>query len=116
MQRRIGNHFITKRTDYGRSKRLKLQEISLAELRRIYQEQARDKLPLTEAEFREAISAEYMVFGRKGLGGGAVKRSKKVLLVARKNINQDFDGLDSKKNKAHQKNGLANDLFNKLIA
>jgi len=28
--------------------------------------------PFLEAEFREVISAEYMVFGRKGLGGPQV--------------------------------------------
>jgi len=66
---RIGHHFASRLTDYGRGKGLKLQEIPFAEAQRIYEEQAKSKLPLTEKEFREVISAEYMVFGRKGLGG-----------------------------------------------
>jgi len=51
------------------AKGLKIHEIPYSEAQRIYEEQAKDKLPLTEAEFREVISAETMVFGRKGLGG-----------------------------------------------
>lgn len=66
---RTGHHFASKLTDYGRGKGLKIHEIPYSEAQRIYEEQAKDKLPLTEAEFREVISAEYMVFGRKGLGG-----------------------------------------------
>lgn len=66
---RIGHHFASKLTDYGRGKGLKLQEIPFAEVRRIYTETANAALPLRESEFRETIGAEYMVFGRKGLGG-----------------------------------------------
>ncbi len=69
---RTGHHFASKLTDYGRGKGLKIHEIPYSEAQRIYEEQAKDKLPLTEAEFREVISAEYMVFGRKGLGGPQV--------------------------------------------
>ena len=66
---RTGHHFASKLTDFGRGKGLKLQEIPFAEVARIYEEQAKSKLPLSEKEFREVISAEYMVFGRQGLGG-----------------------------------------------
>jgi argininosuccinate lyase len=76
---RIGHHFASKLTDFGRGKGLKLQEIPFAEVARIYEEQAKAKLPLTEAEFREVISAEYMVFGRKGLGGPQVAGVKHMM-------------------------------------
>ncbi len=66
---RTGHHFASKLTDYGRGKGMKLHEIPFAEVMRIYEEQAKEKLQLTEQEFREVISAGYMVFGRKGLGG-----------------------------------------------
>jgi len=69
---RTGHHFASKLTDYGRGKGLKLQEIPFAEVQRIYEEQAKTKLPLSAKEFREVISAETMVFGRKGLGGPQV--------------------------------------------
>lgn len=78
-----GHHFTTKRTDYGRGKGLKLQEIPFAELQRIYEEQAKAKLPLSETEFREVISAETMVFGRKGLGEPQVNETQRILATSR---------------------------------
>lgn len=47
---RTGHHFASKLTDYGRGKGLKIHEIPYSEAQRIYEEQAKDKLPLTEAE------------------------------------------------------------------
>jgi argininosuccinate lyase len=73
---RTGHHFASKLTDYGRGKGLKIHEIPYSEAQRIYEEQAKAKLPLSEAEFREVISAEYMVFGRKGLGGPQPSNTK----------------------------------------
>jgi len=66
---RIGHHFASKLTDYGRGRGLKLQDIAFPEAARLYQEQTKEALPLSETEFAEVISAEYMVFGRKGIGG-----------------------------------------------
>jgi len=80
---RTGHHFASKLTDYGRGKGLKIHEIPYSEAQRIYEEQAKDKLPLTEAEFREVISAETMVFGRKGLGGPQVKEVQRMLTASR---------------------------------
>jgi argininosuccinate lyase len=80
---RTGHHFASKLTDYGRGKGLKIHEIPYREAQRIYEEQAKDKLPLAEAEFREVISAEYMVFGRKGLGGPQVNEIQRMLTASR---------------------------------
>ena len=76
---RTGHHFASKLTDFGRGKGLKLQKIPFAEVARIYQEQAKAKLPLSEQEFRGVISAEYMVFGRTGLGGPQPNEVKRML-------------------------------------
>lgn len=79
---RIGHHFASRLTDYGRGKGLKLHEIPYNEAARIYQEQAKSKLPLTEAEFREIISPEYMVFGRRGIGGPQMTEVRRMLQAA----------------------------------
>ncbi len=79
---RIGHHFASKLTDYGRGKGLKLHEIPFAEVRRIYSENANAALPLQEHEYREIISAEYMVFGRKGLGGPQDKEVRRCIAHA----------------------------------
>ncbi len=66
---RTGHHFASLLTDHGRSRGLRLHEIAFADAQRIYLEQTGTPLPLTEDAFREAISPEYMVFGRRGRGG-----------------------------------------------
>ena len=86
---RTGHHFASKLTDYGRGKGLKLQEIPFAEVTGIYEEQAKTKLPLSEAEFREVISAEYMVFGRKGLGGPQPEEVKRMLADGGSGVSAD---------------------------
>ncbi len=50
--------FTARLTDFKRGQGLKLPEIPFAEVVRIYEEQAKAKLPLSEQEFREVISAE----------------------------------------------------------
>ena len=72
---RIGHHFASQLTDYGRGNKLRLHDIPYAEAVRIYREQTQQTLPLDEATFREIISAEYMVYGRKGIGRASIKRS-----------------------------------------
>ena len=66
---RIGHHFASLLTDFGRGKGLTLQQIAYADAKRIYETENKQPLPLDEAAFREITSAEYMVFGRQGVGG-----------------------------------------------
>ncbi len=80
---RIGHHFASRLTDYGRGKGLRLQEIPHAEAARMYEEDVRQPFPLGEQEFARIISAEYMVFGRKGTGGPQVAEVERMLADAR---------------------------------
>jgi argininosuccinate lyase len=66
---RTGHHFASKLTDYGRGRGIRLQDIPYAQAARLYEGQTNYAFPLSEAAFAEVISAEYMVFGRKGRGG-----------------------------------------------
>ncbi|MEQ1774018.1 MAG: argininosuccinate lyase [Burkholderiales bacterium] len=86
---RIGHHFASRLTDYGRGNGLKIHEIPYAEAARIYQEQTQHALPLAEAAFREVISAEYMVFGRKGVGGPQRSEVNRMLSEERDNVAAD---------------------------
>jgi argininosuccinate lyase len=76
---RIGHHFASRLTDYGRGRGLKLSEIPYAEAARIYEADAKQAFPLSEAELREVIGAEYMVFGRRGRGGPQPEEVKRML-------------------------------------
>ena len=86
---RIGHHFASKLTDYGRGKGLRIHEIPYAEAARIYEAEAKEALPLDEAAFREAISAEYMVFGRKGTGGPQPAEVRRMLAAEQGRVEAD---------------------------
>lgn len=111
---RTGHHFASKLTDYGRGKGLKIHEIPYSEAQRIYEEQAKDKLPLTEAEFREVISAEYMVFGRKGLGGPQASETKRKLTENSINFTESADWLKNQNNKIRKTNEFLTTIFHQL--
>ena len=102
---RIGHHFASKVTDYGRGNRLKLGDIPYVEAQRIYRELAGQALPLSEAAFREVTSAEYMVFGRKGLGGPQPAEVKRMLKEERGAVKADRDWL--RKRQKHLEAALA---------
>lgn len=76
---RIGHHFASRLTDYGRSKGLTLHEIPYAEAARIYAADTGQVLPLEESAYREIISAAYSVFGRRGTGGPQPAEVKRML-------------------------------------
>lgn len=95
---RIGHHFASKLTDYGRAHGLKLHEIPYAEAARIYEADTRQALPLGESELAEVISAEYMVFGRKGIGGPQPAEMKRMLSGERARVDSDRAWLRERSN------------------
>ena len=86
---RIGHHFASRLTDYGRSQGLKLHEIPFGEATRIYTAHAKQSFPLSEEAFREVISAEYMVFGRRGQGGPQLAEVKRMLADTKTRLDVD---------------------------
>jgi len=76
---RIGHHFASALTDYGRSRKLRLHEIAYGEAARLYQADTQQAFPLSESEFAEIISAEYMVYGRVGVGGSQPAEVERML-------------------------------------
>ncbi len=90
---RIGHHFASNLTDYGRARGLMLHEIPYAEAARIYEDATKQQLPLSEIDFKEVISAEYMVFGRKGIGGPQLAEVNRMLADERAKVAADRDWL-----------------------
>jgi argininosuccinate lyase len=94
---RTGHHFASKLTDYGRGRGLKLHEIGYADVARLYQEHAKTPFPLNEAAYAEAISPEYMVFGRKGTGGPQVAEVHRMLSAERAAMARESAWLEARK-------------------
>ncbi len=79
---RTGHRFASLLTDYGRSHKLRLSDIPFSEVQRIYRDQSKQPLPLSESEFSQVISAQYMVFGRRGVGGPQLAETGRMLTEA----------------------------------
>jgi argininosuccinate lyase len=94
---RIGHHFASMLTNYGRSQGLKLNEIPYAEAARIYKGDTKQDSPLSEAEFKETISAEHMVYGSRGIGGPQLAEVTRMLANERTKMNSDLDWLKFQK-------------------
>ncbi|WP_251864663.1 argininosuccinate lyase [Achromobacter sp. Marseille-Q4962] len=92
---RIGHHFASDLVTYGRQNGLKPAELPFAEVQRIYTEAARSfgienaRLPLTEAAFRKALTAENMVASSKGLGGPQPAEVARMLKEAQSSLEAD---------------------------
>jgi argininosuccinate lyase len=86
---RIGHHFAADLAKFGRSRGLTPIEIPYAEAQRIYREDTGRDLPLGEADFKLALSPEYMVRSRKGIGGTQPEEIRRMLAAARTSLRDD---------------------------
>lgn len=86
---RIGHHFASQLTDYGRGQGLRLGDIPYTEAQRLYYALTQHTLPLSEDAFREIISPEYMVFGRSGIGGPQPAEVQRMLTHERAEVVAD---------------------------
>jgi argininosuccinate lyase len=93
---RVGHHFASLLTDYGRGLGLKLREIPYSEAVRIYKADAKQEFPLSEAEFRDMIDAEHMVYGMKGAGGPQIAEVDRMLAHEQGKVNSGFDWLKTR--------------------
>jgi len=86
---RVGHHYASALTDYGRARGLALREIAYGDAARLYEAHAKESFPLTEAEFRAVISAERMVLGRRVTGGPQPAEVERMLAAERSLLEAD---------------------------
>lgn len=94
---RIGHHFGSTLTSYGRCHGLKLNEIPYAEAARLYQSETRQAFPLDEAAFKRTISAEHMVSAGMGIGGPQIAETTRMLVEGQGRAKSDRGWLSSRK-------------------
>lgn len=86
---RNGHHFAAELAKFGRSRNLTPSQIPYADAQRLYRQDGGQDLPLSEADFKQALSAEYMVRSRQGIGGTQPQEVRRLLATARQALEEE---------------------------
>ncbi len=117
---RVGHHFASELVTFGRGAKLRPSEIKYADAQRIYETVAKDfklaktTLPLTEARFRQSLSAENMVQSSKGLGGPQPAEVQRMLKEQQAKLVQDIKWSQDKGAALDAASKAMNDAFEKI--
>ena len=84
---RVGHHYASELTEYGRSHGKRPKELTAEELLLVYEETYGEPLPVSVDRIREALDPEEMVAGRRGLGGPQPDETRRMLREGRSRLN-----------------------------
>jgi argininosuccinate lyase len=117
---RIGHHFASELVSYGRAHHLRPSELPFGEAQRIYRESAASfgisdaTLPLTEAQFRNSLTAENMVHSAQVEGGPQKSEVERMLADRRRAIDADSRWLEQRHQALLNAQSTLNQTFNEL--
>jgi argininosuccinate lyase len=84
---RVGHHYASELTEYGRAHGKRPKELTAEELLHVYEETYGEPLPVSVDRIREALDPEQMVAGRRGLGGPQPAETRRMLREGRERMN-----------------------------
>ena len=76
---RVGHHYASELTEYGRARGKRPKELTAEELLHVYEETYGEPLPVAVDRIREALDPERMVAGRQGRGGPQPAETRRML-------------------------------------
>lgn len=91
---RIGHHYASELTSYGRAAGKRPKELSDEELSLLYTESTGDDLPLDVAVIRQAMDPAAMVQGRSGIGGPQSQEVVRMLARHNRSLEAGFEWLN----------------------
>jgi len=75
---RVGHHFASAIVDFGRSRKICLEEIRYEEAAQLYKDNHQSAFPLSEEDWKKCADPVQMIFNRKGYGGPQLSEIKRM--------------------------------------
>ena len=92
---RVGHHYASELTEYGRAHGKRPKELTTDELLHIYEETYGEPLPVSVDLIQEALDPERMVAGRRGLGGPQPEETTRMVRGGRQRLDASQQWLDA---------------------
>jgi len=113
---RIGHHFASELTTYGRGHNLVPKDIPYQEAVRIYKEVTGGTLPLTAAQLQHAFDPTYIVLNRRGLGGSQPEEVKRMLSEGEARLASDVEWASAQRRRLAAAQSALDRAFAALMA
>jgi argininosuccinate lyase len=114
---RIGHHFASEMTTYGRARNKRPKDLTYAELQTIYTDSTHgQKLPLTETQMKGTLDPQYVVAHRSGLGGSQPAEVKRMLSEEQKRSAAAGEWLSTQRRRLQEAERTLEQAFTALAA
>jgi argininosuccinate lyase len=114
---RVGHHFASEMTTYGRMAGKRPKDLTFAELQKIYVDATHGQtLPLTEAQIRQALDPQYVIAHRSGIGGSQPAEVKRMLAEERKRLEASVEWVGGRRRQLAEAEVRLNQAFAGLSA
>ncbi|WP_079214837.1 argininosuccinate lyase [Herbaspirillum robiniae] len=117
---RVGHHFASDLVTYGRLNKIKPADIPFDQVQKIYGDALKAfdfdhaQFPLTQARFRQALTAQNMIESSRGLGGPQRAEVERMLTAERARLAQDQQWLKGQRDKLASAQQKLDQAFYKL--
>ena len=113
---RVGHHYASELTEYGRAHGKRPKELSAEELLHVYRETYGEPLPVSVDRIREALDPQRMVAGRRGLGGPQPAETGRMLAQGRERLEASRRWLDAARGALAEAEAALESAFGGLAA
>lgn len=113
---RVGHHYASELTEYGRAHGKRPKELTAEELLHVYEETYGEPLPVSVDRIREALDPERMVASRQGLGGPQPAETGRMLQDGRGRLDASRRWLEAARGALQQAEAALEGAFAALAA